>query len=654
MNNKIEFWHSQSYNKSFQELLDNLKIKYGQEIFDLSGIGEQLDINYMSKKLFKNKETVANVSVDSNANVHDRSTISHKIEIQKPIQLVNSYYRLWKNLYKNIGKEYADYIVESNITGRLYINDFTGFSSSQPYCFNSSTYDTALMGIPSVFDGRGGSKPPKHLLSFFGQIDYFALLLGNTVLGATGLADLLIVVSVYMDKVLKLKSDSKVNFVSDDDCWRYLESLLTVFVHRLNQSYRGSQSLFSNVSIYDKNFIEKLIPTYELNIDDENYSAKVDIVQEVQRVYLKIMNNEMSRKPITFPITTACFSKDDNDNILDIDFLDEIASFNLKFGFINIYSGKTSTLSSCCRLRSDSDNEYFNSFGSGSSKIGSIGVVTGNLPRLANTVVNSYSKNEHKQVFLSLLKKLVEDCQNINNAKRMIILKTIESDYHPMYSLGYMDIKRQYSTFGEVGLYEALDILGFNIKTKEGQDFGIKITNVINSTNDFLQKKFDYPHNCEQIPAENVASKLAAKDTILHHNDEKYKIYSNQFIPLTKKVSILDRIKIQGLFDKHFTGGAIAHLNIDQEIKDKEVMKNLIISCVKQGVVYFAVNYILQECEKNHFSVGNVDFCPLCGSKIIDRYTRVVGFLAKIDNFTKERKEHDFPNRQFYNSTELG
>lgn len=52
-------------------------------------------------------------------------------------------------------------------------------------------------------------------------------------------------------------------------------------------------------------------------------------------------------------------------------FLIKIAEANKAFGFINIYCGESSTLSSCCRLRSRiSDLGYSNTFGSGSTKIG--------------------------------------------------------------------------------------------------------------------------------------------------------------------------------------------------------------------------------------------------------------------------------------------
>lgn len=649
--NLQKFLESQSYKKDFKDLMLGLEKKYGADLIEENGIGSQLDISKSSKKFFK-AFTTADVSVDANANVTDKSVISHKIETTKPFHLINSYYRLWKEIKKIETKEKADWIVESQIKGRMYINDFVGFSSAMAYCFNYSTYDTATMGIPSVFDGRGGSEPPKNLMSFLGQIELFSLIAGNSTLGATGLADLLIVIAIYMDKMLQNKEDAHVPMVDDKACWQYMESMLTGFIYRLNQPYRGSQSLFSNVSVYDRNFIDGMLEgdAYSIIIDDVKYSAKKEIVQKVQEIYLDIMNREMARKPITFPVTTACFSIDENNEIQDDDFLKFISEKNLKFGFINIYAGKSSTLSSCCRLRSERDNgEYFNSFGSGSTKIGSLGVATGNLPQLATICKGAENPSDE---FLHRIKDLVLDCQLVNQAKRNIIKRTIKAGSQPLYSLGYMELKRQYSTFGVIGLYEALEILGYDIMTKEGQDYVLEILNVINTTNKELQDKYKAPQNCEQIPGENVSVKLAKKDRALGYND-KYTLYSNQFIPLIKRVNMFDRIAIQALFDKHFSGGAICHLNVNQEINDVDTMQNLIHASVKEGVVYFAVNFVLQECENKHMFVGNVDTCPHCGGKIIGTFTRVVGFLTKVDNWIPERREVDFPNRQFYQNIEL-
>lgn len=660
--NLIKYLESQSYNVGFIKLFAELVEKYPEELFNLSGIGWQLDYNKMSKQFFLDRSIDA--SVDANANAADKSVIAHRIETSKPFQLINSYYRLWKGLCKSSDVQYANSIIENQLTGQIYINDFAGFSSSMPYCYNYSTYDTALNGIPPELDGRGGSKPPKHLEAFLGQILLFALIAGNSTLGATGLADLFIVISIYMDKIVKTGKDSDVRLawccIDDIDIrdeynevnyWQYLESKLTRFIYELNQPYRGSQSLFTNVSVMDDYFLQELIPHYKLEIDDIVYEARLETVKKVQETYLRIMNKELRRKPLTFPVTSVCFSVHDEDGapkIKDRDFLDLAVSYNIDFAYQNIYAGKLSTLSSCCRLRSDLINEYFNSFGAGSTKIGSLGVCTGNLVNLAFRVTKETNDlHTARSLFKSKLEDLVYKAQEVNQAKRVIIQRTIDNGNHPLYTLGYIDINTQYNTFGVVGAYEALEILGLSLLSKQGQEFFREVMEVINNTNRAVSDSLGIPCNCEQIPAENVAVNLAKKDKLLGCNID-YDLYSNQFIPLWVNVDLLDRVSIQGDFDKYFDGGSITHLNLDQKITNSNILKNLIEHIISKGVVYFAFNYVLNVCKNGHNSVGNIDRCPICGQDIIDLYTRVVGFLSKIKNWNKVRREIEFPKRVFY------
>lgn len=235
----------------------------------------------------------------------------------------------------------------------------------------------------------------------------------------------------------------------------------------------------------------------------------------------------------------------------------------------------------------------------------------------------------------------------INNAKRELIKKRMAVHALPLYDYGFMNLQKQYATTGLNGINEAVEILGYDILTKEGQDIVLKILNLVNSINDKYDEEMKYAHNCEQTPSENSAIKLAAKDHFLGINLE-YDLYSNQFIPLITQADMLDRIRLQGLFDSHFSGGAIAHLNVEQQIEDVDQLVDLINSTVKMGVVYHAINYMLQKCENNHMTVGKRDKCPICNSNITDNYTRIVGFLVNTKNAHKVRREIDIPNRQFY------
>jgi len=91
-------------------------------------------------------------------------------------------------------------------------------------------------------------------------------------------------------------------------------------------------------------------------------------------------------------------------------------------------------------------------------------------------------------------------------------------------------------------------------------------------------------------------------------------------------------------------------INVEEKIDDTQKIVDLINTCAKMGVVYFAINYNLQMCENNHMSIGANGNCPVCGSPIKENFTRVVGFLTNIKNWNVVRRTVDYPNRQFYKS----
>lgn len=619
-----------TYDNEFEDFIMYLKGKYPQKLFDLEGIGKQTDMSNFSREFFSTKTNIADKSVDSNANVDDTSIIAYESELPKPFFRLNSLYLTWKYMRALYDTQTANEAVHSQLIGDIYINDFTGIN--KPYCFNFSTYDIMVNGLPFVQKIK--SNPPNHLSSFVGQIIHFAVYASNSVLGAVGLADFIIVASYYVDKMFKENKN-----IPEEYLWRQVKQEFQSFVYSCNQPFRGGvQSGFYNISIFDDAFLDKMCSEY---IFPDGSTPNKELIKKLQELYLDLINETLTTTPLTFPITTACFSVDENKNIIDKDFLSMIAKKNIDYGFINIYCGETSTLSSCCRLRSSTKNEYFNQFGAGGTKIGSLGVVTINIPRIA------IKANGNKQMFFETLENAVSLGIKINNTKRHLLKKRIEGNSLPLYTLGFMDLKTQYSTIGVVGLNEACQFMGLDILKEEGQLFVTQILDLINGLNEKATKKYNAPHNMEQVPAENSAIKLAQKDKLMGYQNQ-YDLYSNQFIPLTTNADLLDRIRLQGMFDSKMSGGAICHLNIEQKINDPLLIENLITSAAKAGVVYQAINYNIQKCENGHMTVGKNDTCSICGSNITDNFTRVVGFLVNTKNFHQVRREKDYPNRVFY------
>lgn len=626
-----------SYDKDFDSFMESLTDdKHYGELATLDGIGKQTDMVAFSKKFFgKPDQAAADVSVDSNANVDDISIIAYEAEVPKPLFRVNAYYLLWKYGKKLFGKEEAEELCRAQFFKEYYINDFHKFATT-PYCFNFSCLDVVFSGLPFVNKIR--SLPPKHLNSYVNQMIQFVTYASNSVAGAVGLADFLICLSYFYDREIS------VGATTDADVKQQIQS----FIYSVNQPFRGGhQSAFTNVSLFDKFFLEKMCSEYRF---PDGSQPNPETVKKLQIMYMDVMNDTLRVTPCTFPVTTACFSVDAQREINDVQFLHTVCEKNMQFGWINFYAGSTSTLSSCCRLRSEADHEYFNTFGAGGTKIGSLSVTTINLPRLAYKAKHSAFMYGTKkdEYFFDGLKEMVSMCAEVNAVKRHVIKTRIKNGNLPLYTLGFMDLKKQYSTCGLNGINEAVEILGYDILTEEGQAFVQKILETVNEVNKIQEKRFGYPHNCEQTPSENSAIKLAEADKILGYNDS-YEFYSNQFIPLTVQTDLLNRILLQGKFDHLMTGGAIMHLNVAERIVNIEDLMNLIRASVKQGVIYQALNYVINVCENGHVSVGRTETeCPICGAKITDKLTRVVGFLTNTKNWHLKRRKYDFPERKFY------
>lgn len=331
-----------SFKREFDSLMMHLRSKYGEELFNVDGIGEQLDINTFAKRFFRNEGSTADISVDSNANVAQKDVVAFNAEFPKAIQKLNSYYLLWKNMKELYGLEAANNIIEAQITGAIYINDATDVG--RPYCFNFSCMDIAMSGLPMI--DKVKCSPPKFLFSFKSQLEQFLTIASNNILGATGLADILIVMSHYVDRILENNRDAHFRFSSQDDVWKYVRETIVSFIYTVNQPMRGgNQSPFTNISVYDEIFLQNMVSGY---IFGDYGSPNIKTVQRLQRIYLDAMNKEMERTPLTFPVTTACISVDKEGNVQDESFVKFIARKNQQWGFINIYCGPTSTLSSCC------------------------------------------------------------------------------------------------------------------------------------------------------------------------------------------------------------------------------------------------------------------------------------------------------------------
>lgn len=177
-------------------------------------------------------------------------------------------------------------------TGTFYSNGLIVHN-----CFNFSTYDIALEGLTMVNKIR--SVAPKYLYAFKSQLEQFVTIASNSTLGATGLADLFIVMAYYVDRIMENKSDAGFRFATIADCWKYVKENIVSFIYTINQPMRVSQSPFTNVSLFDDVFLESLASEYKF---PDGNSPSVSTIKKIQEIYVDTVNEELKRTPVTFPV----------------------------------------------------------------------------------------------------------------------------------------------------------------------------------------------------------------------------------------------------------------------------------------------------------------------------------------------------------------
>lgn len=300
-----------------------------------------------------------------------------------------------------------------------------------------------------------------------------------------------------------------------------------------------------------------------------------------------------------------------------------------------------------CRLLSDTSklNAFINSIGGTALSIGSVKVNTINLMRIA------LEANNDKEKYLKILKERAILCCKVLDVVRHIIKRNIEKGLLPNYQDGAVELDKQYCTIGILGLYEAVEKMGFIRRddlgciyyTDEGIEFASEIFEVLNDVKDNFTD--DYSFNIESVPAERAAVILCQKDNLLYNLHDKF-IYSNQWSPLSEKCTIKEKLKVSSILDKKCSGGSIAHINLEANFPNKDVAWDMLNKIAKSGVIYFAFNTRINECENHHGFVGT-DICPTCGEGVYDSYQRIVGYLVPTRAYSKDRFR-EFTTRQWY------
>ena len=624
--------------KDFERCLEDLKKKYGEDFEYINGVhSSQLDFSEFLDK-FVNQSTMADATIDPNANASHRDIRSFITEKGKSEDKLFGLNKIFLEIKKKWGLRTAKAWLEQEFSKGFYLND-SATASYFPYCWANDLSRLAREGL--FFLGKYNNQPPKHLDTYFDDVIEFVSFLSNRQSGAVGLPNV-IVWAYYFWKI----DVQNGHYFKDPDT--YLRQYFQKFIYRLNQPFlRIDQCAFTNVSIFDRPYLESLFGGLEF----PDGSFAIDQIEEImkcQRLFMDVVSDIRSENMFTFPVLTYSLLYKDG-KFIDEETARWACYHNIKWSDSNFFvSDNVGVLSNCCRLLSDTQklDAFVNSIGGTALSVGSCRVSTINLMRIA------YETKFNRKKYIELLKeRVLLDCKALTSM-RHILKRNIEKGLLPNYQDGAVELEKQYCTIGILGMYEVINSFGmiqtdeFGNKsyTEEGLNFAVEILDTINEVKDNFECDFSF--NVESIPRENCAGVICTADNLLFEQD-KYFIYSNQWIPLTEQCTIKEKCRLGNILDQKCGGGCIAHIDIENRFATKESAWDMLNYVASKGVIYFAFTTKINVCEDKHSFIG-VKTCPICGKPVSDQYARVVGFYVPVSSYQKIRKK-EFNLRRWYN-----
>jgi len=606
--------------------------EYGEEFARLNGFAdEQLSFTDFINN-FIDSETVADVSVDGNANVGNKDMRTLMNEMPKSHRKLLAYNKIYYELNKKYGFKVANEWLELEWNRALYLHD-ADTATFKPYCYAYTLKRLAEEGL--FFLKSFNYEPAKHLTTFIDFVKEFVSYNSNLTSGACGLPDLVPYMYYFWDR------DIKNNYYTGSP-EIYAKQNVQRFIYAVNQpAVRDSiQSAFTNVNFFDRPYLEALFGGAEFP-DGAFMIDEIEGIMEFQKLFLEVMSDIRSKNMFTFPVSSISMIYK-NHKFEDEEFARWAIKHNMKWSDSNLFtSDSVTSLSNCCRLKSNiEDLGFFSSIGGTALRVGSVKVSTINLARIAYE-----SKSE--QDYLVKLRHVVDLDLKVLDVIRHIIQRNHEKGLLPNYCDGLIDINTQYNTIGIIGVYETMKYFGYTetdefnntYYTEKANKFGKKIFDVITREKEQFILDKNYKVSIEQIPGEQAAAKMQKADMMLYPEEAviDLPLYGNQFIPLGIKTTIQERIRIASLFDSYCNGGSIAHINIEAPFTNFEQAWNMVNYIADQGLTYFAFNTKIQACKHNHAFFGTK--CPVCGEGVETEYSRIVGFYTPIKTWSSARKE---------------
>lgn len=552
--------------------------------------------------------------MDANANVTHKNIATLESELMKDFFIQVNRQQVINKITEIFGKDLADEYVRQIEAHEIYVHDET---SLKPYCVSITMYPFLRDGLTKL---GGESEAPKHLESFCGTFVNFVFAVSSQFAGAVATVEFL----TYFDYFARKDyGDDYLNTHGGA-----IENHLQHVVYAINQpaAARGYQSVFWNISVYDKYYFDSMFGEFVFPADFSKPSWKS--VNTLQDFFLGWFNKEREKTVLTFPVVTVAMLTHDGqckDQLFAQKIATEMAQDNSFFIYL---SDNADSLASCCRLRSEiSDNTFSYTLGAGGVATGSINVITINMNRLI----------QDKRALAPEITKI----HKYQVAYRKLMEQYLQAGMLTVYDAGFISLDKQFLTIGINGMVEAAESQGIIVGNNQVyKDFVRSHLKIIYDANKKAKREFGYMFNTEFVPAENLGVKNAKWDKTDGYTVNR-ECYNSYFYAVEDdNTNPLDKFILHGKeLIEYLDGGSALHLNLNEKLSAPDYLSLLNIAA-KTGCNYFCVNVKITICNVcETIDKRTLLKCDYCGSENIDYGTRVIGYLKRISAFSAGRRD---------------
>lgn len=577
---------------------------------------------------------------DANANVEHKNIATLIGELPKSSFIRLNRKLLTDRIKKMYGKELSDEYIDKLTHHFIYKNDETSLAN---YCASITMYPWLIGGTSSI---GGNSTAPTNLKSFCGGFINMVFMVSSMLSGACATPEFLMYMNYFVGLEFGQDYYKRADEVVDLSLKkRTIDKVITdsfeQIVYSLNQptGARNYQAVFWNISYYDRYYFESLFGNFYF---PDGSQPDWEGLSWLQKRFMKWFNEERTKTVLTFPVETMAMLTE-NGECKDKEWGEFAAEmYSEGHSFFTYLSDNADSLSSCCRLRNEiQDNGFSYTLGAGGVSTGSKSVLTINLNRCIQYAIN------HNLDYKEYLSHVIDLCHKVQLAYNENLKELQKNGMLPLFDAGYINLSRQYLTIGVNGLVEAAEFMGLKINDNpQYLEFVQTVLGLVEKYNKQYRSK-EVMFNCEMIPAENVGVKHAKWD-----REDGYFVprdcYNSYFYAVEDdSLTVIDKFKLHGApYIEHLTGGSALHMNLEEHLSKDQYLQ-LFKVAAKEGCNYFTFNIPNTVCNDcGHIDKRYLKECPVCKSKNVDYLTRIIGYLKRVSNFSQARQAE--AERRYY------